>query len=373
MRILRLYVSIRKEMLIWFFISLVFFLAGMGLYTALNWVKYSARHAYHAYIKDDLYDSYNDTYVLSEELRFYENGAHSYICDRTAKRKKVLRDIFWVAGVNREDSLLCFAKDGYRGFLNRHTGEVVVPANRYRKAWLFSEGKAAVMDEDSTIKFINTTGKEVINTRSKYVPLPQGRGIQFRNGQCALMGPNGSWGLMDKSGRWTVVPQYDDILTTGMGFWVVDSCGKKGVLNGNLQQVLPPLYKDIRVCSYGIEALDEDYVRHLLSHDGREVCPFTYTDIRNLVYTARIEEEDCAMEISPYKVYQTTYSEDDSVRVGLLSPGGYPVTPPSYTSIRAVNANVFRCFYGGEDVDEGLSVLVNDKGQVIDGPITASP
>ena len=52
-------------------------------------------------------------------------------------------------------------------------------------------------------------------------------------------------------------------------------------------------------------------------------------------------------------------------KVGLLGPDGVPVTQPLYHHIKAVNANVFRCFYTDPYSDTSLSVLINTKGQVI--------
>ncbi|MBQ8695615.1 MAG: WG repeat-containing protein, partial [Bacteroidaceae bacterium] len=54
------------------------------------------------------------------------------------------------------DSIAVYALNGKRGFLNRYTGEIIIDAekNRYSKAWVFSEGVAAVM-KDEMIGFID--------------------------------------------------------------------------------------------------------------------------------------------------------------------------------------------------------------------------
>ena len=51
------------------------------------------------------------------------------------------------------DSLGVFCTDGKRGYYNSYTGKIVVPA-QYRRAWIFSEGLAAVQ-KNGMIGFIN--------------------------------------------------------------------------------------------------------------------------------------------------------------------------------------------------------------------------
>ena len=178
-----------------------------GLYYAGFWTVYGIRYCYHAFVLDDLHDSYNYSMDISEDLCFYENGAHSYVKD-TRTGKKVLKDISWISGVGKEDSLMCFSRKGYRGFLNRNSGQVVIPADRYRKAWLFSEGVAAVMEEDSIIRFINPEGEVAIDKDIRYAPLPEGQGYLFKNGYCPVMSYNRKWGLIDMAGKWAAIPEY---------------------------------------------------------------------------------------------------------------------------------------------------------------------
>ena len=55
-------------------------------------------------------------------------------------------------------------------------------------------------------------------------------------------------------------------------------------------------------------------------------------------------------------------------RVGLLSPDGIPLTPPVYREITAINEHCYRGYFDYAHDNEGLSVLLNDKGQVITPP-----
>ena len=367
MRLLRLYVHLKRNLSNLMITLLIMGIFAAGVYQVFIWGKYYVGYAFHDYILDDLYDSYNYRKDLSNELCFYDNGSHSYVRDKATK-KKVLKDIQWVAGSEFDDSLLCFAKDGYRGYFDRHSGKIVIPADRYKKAWLFSEELAAVMDADSTVKFINTSGEVVINQVFRFSSQTEGKDFLFRNGYCAMPGPSRCWGILDHTGHWVVAPQYDNIKSANLYCWIVERKGKKGLLNDKLQPVLDPEYREVYVNDYGIEVLCDDYTRKLLTLDGKVVNSFTCTKVWDLPYKVDCDDEDaedCTWDLSPYKAYQTTYSQEDSVKVGLLGPDGVPVTQPLYHHIKAVNANVFRCFYTDPYSDTSLSVLINTKGQVI--------
>jgi hypothetical protein len=342
-----------------------------GVYRIGYWGVYCAKYCYHAYVLDDLCSVYNYSKRIGPELYFYENGPFGYI-ENFRTDKKVLRDVNWVAGIDNEgDTLLCYASHGYRGYLNRNTGETPIPADRYIKGWLFSEGVAAVVDKDSTVKFINPSGDVVLDKHFQYTTPPANRGILFKNGYCPMSGRNHLWGLIDRRGNWVINPGYEEIASADKNYWIVKKNGMCGLLNDSLKSVITPQYREIVVQERGVEILDQDYTRKLLDFNGKIMEDFVYTNIRGLLYkvdVVALDTGDYEWVVSPYMEYQTTRSSDPIVRVGLLDPDGKPVTPPLYTCIVAVNSEYFRCFYDKTDCydeEEGLSVLINKKGQVI--------
>ena len=72
------------------------------------------------------------------------------------------------------------ARAGYRGYWNYNTGKLEIPANHYVKAWIFSEGLAAVMEPDSTLRFINPMGEVVIDKQFRYAPMADNRGVPLQ-------------------------------------------------------------------------------------------------------------------------------------------------------------------------------------------------
>lgn len=67
----------------------------------------------------------------------------------TDKKKVLYKDIEWVATSGDKDSLAVLARNDRRGYINRFTGELVIP-EIYTRAWVFSEGLAAVEKDGCT-------------------------------------------------------------------------------------------------------------------------------------------------------------------------------------------------------------------------------
>ena len=114
------------------------------------------RRSGYRYSWEDRYDS-----SLSPYFKYRNNGYNegkSYIYDSRTK-KKVIKDIDWIAVPEDGDSLIIVAKDGKRGFVNRYTAETVIPF-KYDAAWSFTDGVAGVCEGDS-VYFINHSGKPI--------------------------------------------------------------------------------------------------------------------------------------------------------------------------------------------------------------------
>lgn len=334
-----------------------------GAYTVCSWGYYCARYCYHAFILDDLYGTYNSFTKIGPTFKFYESGPYGYIED-THTGKRILKDVTWVSGVNKNDSLLCFASHGKRGYFNRNTGDIPIPADRYYKAWIFSEGVACVMEADSTLKFINPHGEVVIDEQFEYSDFAVGTDFVFHNGYCPMIGDNDKLGLIDDDGKWAVLPEYDVIAFTNKGWWIVSNEVKEGLLNDSLRLVLPPIYREVQVLDNdGLEVLNINFERQLLDYHGKMLKDFMFTDLRDLWYKipkSGKKHDEYEWIPSDYKEYQTTYSFNhvDGKRVGLLGPDGNPITPPNYVSIEALGPDLFRCYYNEYSEDKGLSEMI---------------
>ena len=174
-------------------------------------------------------------------VRTYFAGPNCIAKD--GERRAIIKDIEWVKG-NVSDSLWVVSKDDRRAYFNTNTGQLTSPFI-YRKAWCYSEGAAAVLDESYRLKIIDTQGNLVFKHTFRY---NQQRDFyyQFHNRMCPMLDTIGKVGLIDMSGNWVVEPSYDSAAFKsgfGCGYWtltrndsltVVDSMGRIPIAMTNL-------------------------------------------------------------------------------------------------------------------------------------------
>ena len=112
---------------------------------------------------------YWENEALSKNVRVHGFNDGKYRVFNQANGEYTTGKLKWVSKTSTGDSLAVYAVPGKRGFLNVNTGEVVIDAeeNDYTKAWVFSEGLAAVMKDDK-IGFINTKNEVVIPFQFDY-------------------------------------------------------------------------------------------------------------------------------------------------------------------------------------------------------------
>lgn len=343
----------------------------VGFYHTGHYLYSKGNKFVHTYILRDNRIAYNYSWRLNQHYAFFDNGPHGVIAD-VGKGRIIVKDVSWVSSFKDEDdSLLCFASKGYRGFFNINTGKVDIAADRYKKAWVFAEGMAGVMTKDSTILFLNPEGKVVLDKKFRYNPVAAAAGYVFNKGLCPMNDYQGHVGLIDKNGIWSLLPIYDSVWYDDSGLWIVRKNGLRGVVNMEKEITVEPQYLEVKIGEHGIEVLRPDFTRQLLDFEGNILQDFTYTEIEELFYKTKVNsmaDEDFEFAISPYKAYHTTYPSPEMAHVGLLGPDGRPVTPPLYTAIEALGNNCFRCYCDNSAYHpegEGLSVVINSKGEII--------
>ena len=102
---------------------------------------------------------------LSRNLWYHsDDNNKGYVFDRDGK--KLIKNINWISKPLGNDSLVCYSTGKKRGYFNMFTGEVVVRP-KYAHAWVFSDGLASV-DDDGWIKFIDQSGKIVLDPKIPY-------------------------------------------------------------------------------------------------------------------------------------------------------------------------------------------------------------
>lgn len=223
------------------------------------------------------------------------------------------------------DSLGVFCSDGKRGYYNSYTGKIVVEA-QYRRAWVFSEGLAAVQ-KNGHIGFINRKGDVVIPFRYPYHGNPLYEFI-FKNGHCVVADTTGKCGMINRKGEWTIQPEYDNI-DAFEEYVIVSRAG----------------------------------VRKQMTYDEKIINSFVVDHISALTYTEteRYENKDGEIVYMDKEVKTGLFSYRVGGRCGLMDSNCRRLTEPLYSRIIAVDKNMYRALL----LDHFSEVIINAKGEVM--------
>ena len=316
----------------------------------------------------DYISSYNNQY-LSRNLSYHEGyDFDGYVFNRDGE--KLIKKIHWIAKPLGNDSLVCYRAGKKRGYFNMYTGEVVIEP-KYSHAWIFSDGLAAV-EEDGWIKFIDASGKVVIDNRLPYLSYKDG--YVFHNGYCAVHNDYGDrLGLINKRGEWALNPEYFSIIPVD-SFWIVSNGKEKAVLNSTLNAVLSFTNAKVWINDGVIHAVLSDHTVRTYSLQGELVEDFHISETSQLLYETNeicltvsksYNEEDNLIVETPNGGIATRQAVARCLRYqaeydwyGLMTPDGHVVTPPSYREIEAIGPDLYLCKTNCQD-----GVILNGKGQ----------
>lgn len=223
------------------------------------------------------------------------------------------------------DSLGVFCTDGKRGYYNSYTGKIVVPA-QYRRAWVFSEGLAAVQ-KNGMIGFINRKGEVVIPFRYPYHGNPLSEFV-FDNGHCIVADTTGKCGIINRKGEWIIQPKYDNIDAYDE-YVIASSAG----------------------------------VRKQLTYDEKVINSFVVDNITELTYTVeeRYENREGEIVYLEKEIKTGLFSYRVGGRCGLMDSNCCRLTEPLYSKIIAVNKNLYRALL----LDSYSEVILNSRGEVM--------
>ena len=266
----------------------------------------------------------------------------------------------WVSDAPKTDSLAVYALPNKRGYINVNTGRIVIDAeaNSYRKAWVFSDGLAAVM-RDGKIGFINAKNEVVIPFQFDYTDKCRmyDFGYVFHNGYCAMTDADGDLGLIDKSGNWVVEPAYDEIWAPHKsGYRVIVKDNTHGVLNADCAVVYPAEYGYINILSDGF-VLTKGGKQWQVDFEGNTVQPFMFDNTYYLNYPNGYDScGDLTYEFADFVKYEVMNSYGIMNRIT-----GEPITPAIYSDINMLSKNLFEV----QEYDSYDWYLLDTKGNVI--------
>lgn len=322
-------------------------------------------------IDNDSDDSYYDQQYLSRNAMFYiKYGEDGFV--KTVDGETTITGIKWIAKPLGMDSLVCYSDGEKRGYFNKFTGQPVIKP-QYDHAWIFSDGLAAV-DDDGWIKFIDATGKVVIDPKIPYIP--DCEGYVFHNNLCVISNDRlDRFGMIDKYGKVVLKPEYFSIIPSGK-YWIVDNGDGKCVLDSALNTVIPYLKGYIWVNDDYISVTLDNHIIQRYSLSGKLINDFYVNDVSYLTYetndlryiTSKTYNDDGTLaseteDTDPQPVERMAKCkryEAEGGWYGLMTADGKVITPPSYCDIKAIGYDTYLCKDNNED-----GVILNGKGEKI--------
>ena len=270
-----------------------------------------------------------------------------------------------------KDSLVCFSSDKKRGYFNAKNGKVVVEP-KYDHAWIFSDGLGAV-EEDGRIKFLDCTGKIVIDNGMKYDGTSDG--YVFHGGYIAVCAEaSEKYGLMDKTGNMVLPLEYDYIdIANNREYWRVRKDKQWAVYDKNMNQILPFIDGCVYITDSSIDVAMSDHTMRKYDFEGNLINDFYISETRHLTYdTGEVyyAKDSYTDDDGDEQEYLEERNKQATARLrayaavegyeGLMTPEGHVITMPLYENIEAIGPDTYLC-----TVSDGDKVVVNGKGEVV--------
>ena len=318
---------------------------------------------------DDEYCLHSE--YINRDIYFHntEDG-NGYIYNKRTG-EKLIKHIVWIAKPLGEDTLICFSNGKKRGYFSKNTGEVVIEP-KYDRAWVFSDGLASV-EENGFIKFIDGTGKVIIDQEMPYIPNMEG--YVFHNGYCVVDTDDGKrCGLINKTGTLVLAKEYSSIKpTNNLEMWCVTKGKEDGLLDKDLKPIIPLTECSIRVYDEMIHMTMPDHTMRKLTLQGELINDFYIAGVRTLeypkeevLYRKDKTTDDEGNVVTTFEEYHPSanakmraYVAGDGYE-GLMTIDGHIITMPLYKDISAIGYDLYLC-----DVSNGDHVIVNGKGEIV--------
>lgn len=267
-----------------------------------------------------------EEYVRNENLSVVKKDNGKISIKNIVTGETTIKDVKvdWTSS-SGVDTLAVFCAEDKRGYFNVNTGKIVIKP-RFRRAWNFSEGLAAVQ-LNGYVGFLDPQGNVAIDFKFPYYGNPISSYI-FKDGYCVAADSTGLCGVIDRKGNWIIEPVYENV-SVFKEYAIVSKAGVR----------VQVLYDGTVLNSYVLDDVSQltfEQDEYYENKDG-EVCSVTKTIDTGLFY---------------YRV---------GGRVGLMDSACRRLTEPVYYTIRAVNKNMFRAFL----LDGYSEVILDAKGRVM--------
>lgn len=288
----------------------------------------------------DNYGKYCVNHNLTKNMKVYKFKDDTYRVYDVCKEEYTTPKLSWISEAPKDDSLAVYANKGKRGYINVNTGKICIDAetNYYSKAWVFSEGLAAVK-KNNKIGFINTKNEVVIPFKYDYYNKERdfGFGYLFYNGYSVMTNADGKLGLIDTKGDWKIEAKYDDVSAPKWrGCRLISMNGKYGVLDSLCNELYPVEYNYIGIVQDGF-VLSKDGEKWKVDEKGKTLQSFMFDETELLSNKIAADEYCSEYKLSDYAKYKV-----DNCYGLMKRSTGKPITLAIYSDIEMFSDNLFK-------------------------------
>lgn len=271
--------------------------------------------------------------------------------------------LLWVSGIPERSNITVFCDGNQkRGFLDITDGSIVIQA-QYSRAWHFSEGLAAVVDDNGKVGFVDRTNRLVIPCE---IPYEKGFDYVFKDGYCKLARwskdkEEYEYSVIDKTGA-PILPWGCSYVSdpNPEGYRIVREGDGERLYDREFRPVFPEVFEDVAFSPEGEGVyLTRNHVKQLVDYTGKVLEPFVIDGTRPLKYVVRYNDDDA----DEYELVQDIAVYLVNSWEGLLNlRTGKAITPAGYWVIGMASRDLVeaRLGYGTE------SVLLDKRGRKVD-------
>lgn len=341
-------------------IAILFTLNFFGCY----WSKVRGRFSDSTYVKCEL----SPTIVVK-----YDFSKGTYCTFNKVTEKVVTPDLKWISDTPMRDLLTVYCDmHDQRGFINVITGKIEIPA-QYRRAWVFSEGLAAVVCDDDSLRFINHKNEKVMDIAFEY---NHNEDYVFRNGYCVMANDpqygeySDRYGVIDREGQWVLPQEYYSIgEMEGTGYYRIRVRAGERVFSGMTDKdfniMFEPRYNSISFYDdWKSVFISENGTKRQVSLDGRIIEPFVIDETSELRYdlpgNVRYSDEGCEIPRECVSEKYIKFLVDGYCGV-MDRRSGRVILPALYHDVAMVSENLFSVTIDSD----GESLLFDGFGRQI--------
>lgn len=344
-----------KNVLTWGRNGIVGVLALVGLAVVVMVGIALGEDYYQRHIKSP-YDEWSNIHDVSSDVLFIESGNQAGYIYNKERDEKTIRRVRWIVKSTDNDSMAVYATADKRGYFNPKTGEPVLPAE-YDRAWVFSEGIAAVV-KNGCLQFIGTDGEKMFERVFKW---NQGADdYVFHDGFCSVRDCESQLvGMIDREGRNVLPFEYQRMQYADHHLWIVRKENRVGLLDSVLNVMFPCEYKRIVVTPHdGVLVTNNENICQLYDYDGKGVLrDLVIANVMRLEYEEYVNDDVFTLVTRQATCFCYTCDTYMPIHYGLMSPDGKLLTKPIFSSIQAITRDLYLCQPGG--------VLLNSRGEEI--------